>query len=97
MNFRVGQEVVCIDDDWKHPLTLFCLDDLPVKGGTYFIEGFCADGWLQLKGFMHSQMTFGRADISFHPESFRPLVRTDISVFTAMLAPAPKQKEVERV
>ena len=83
--FRVGQNVVCVDDGNSHvkpsrrsPLR---------KGEIYKISDiFEFDGLLhlQVRGF----------NPYFSQKRFRPIVerKTDISIFTEMLNPAPKHE-----
>jgi len=80
MAFRVGQEVVCVDAgdqvEWL------------VDRATYTIRSMSNDGqYLRLVGIFPLGM-----DLGFFSRRFRPIVKTDISIFTAMLAPSPKKR-----
>ena len=86
--FRVGQEVVCIKDDW------FALapgaPPLPICNEIYVVSSI-------------SNMRFGHrsydlftlrdfpSDWRYSVDNFRPVVKTktDISIFEAMLTPSP--------
>ena len=76
MAFRVGQEVVCIDAKG--------VDALLTKGAHYRIRFISAD-------YVYLVEVPGPS-MGFFPSRFRPIVKTDISIFTAMLAPSPKQR-----
>lgn len=92
MNFRVGQEVVCIDDNFQS--MGFSYLDFPVKGNVYVIQEIFNGGKsVTLRG-MAENISGGRA--GFYCRRFRPIVKTDISIFQAMLAPIHSQ-ETERV
>jgi len=97
--FYVGQKVECLRANWTFPVTqpsiLF-----PVCGTLYVIRSIRtrshqAPG-LRFHGLTNPAMQFrdGIIEPSFathHPDgspNFRPLVETDISIFTAMLTPA---------
>lgn len=74
--FHVGQQVVCVDDDG----TL-----LLMKGRVYTIVDIfqsLGDTYLALGGVVTE--TGGRG---WYPSRFRPVRKTDISIFTAMLQP----------
>jgi hypothetical protein len=90
MTFRIGQEVVCVDG-WEAPG--------PQTGKVYVVSwigtrvttpvGFdYEDGrvHLRLEGFKDGFRADGTPFIwTFNPARFRPVVKTDISIFTAML------------
>ena len=86
--FFIGQQVVCIDDNFAPARRLF---KLPVKGQIYTIRGFMdEDGddlavWLEeiVNNPAHFRDGFG--ECSFYVWRFRPLKATDISIFTAIL------------
>ena len=89
MSFRVGQEVVCVDDsdgDWSGPAIRRVLK----RQNVYIIAevipllgGFCG---VQLVGIQCETPN------GFRGERFRPIVTTNINIFTSMLAPSPKQR-----
>lgn len=84
-SYRVGQKVVCINDDWydqyRRPITKAS----PRKGAIYTVSGFKTcnnwpeDVWIQLSEFESS--------IGFKVVNFRPVIdkTADISVFTKIL------------
>lgn len=92
MNFRVGQKVVCISDDWfcQHPIVF------PIKGRIYTVRGknlephnAVSPVGLYLVEIVNT--VFGARENAFDAEGFRPLVekKTDISIFTHMLSGSP--------
>ena len=92
--FEVGQQVVCIDQEgggrdwWDVSTDTKPKRTMPTLGCIYtvtWIERECDDLWLTLAELHH--------DDQFCAESFRPVRKTDISIFTAMLSPAPKVTE----
>jgi hypothetical protein len=96
--FYVGQEVVCVDDDAiakyciRGPIYVGDLDGL-TKGNIYTIRAIsldpvCVCPALFLEQIVRSSL-FGEPEIGFASRRFRPVVKTDISIFTAMLAPSP--------
>ena len=88
MTFHIGQEVVCVDDRGVFNDDYF----IAVKRGQiYIVAGFSpdGDGNLIIKG--HPYMTWGY-DGGWKRGRFRPIVKTDISIFQAMLAPSPKKR-----
>lgn len=102
MMFHVGQKVVCVDDriDAFCSGARFC-DDLGGlrKGQIYTIRGFYYGGdpdWtpgaVYLYEIFRPLLPLDTAEAPFHPDRFRPVVTTDIAIFTAMLAPAPKER-----
>ena len=101
--FEIGQQVVCIFDKWEnvHP-------QIPVKGRIYTVRGACAvarqfhgETYLLFEEVRNPIDPYWRVEPSFRWDCFRPLRKTDISVFTEMLAPvqpadagqAPKKLE----
>jgi hypothetical protein len=93
MSFRVGQKVVCVDDNWG---TNRCPGEvLPVKRSVYTIRGFedcdATDPrpaiWLEeiVNPVRHD------GEVSFVTTHFRPAQKFDISIFTAMLTKAPER------
>jgi hypothetical protein len=92
MTFRVGQKVVCVDDDFFRPYLAEPLN-LPIKGQVYTIRGSISDErwtWYWLVEIVNPPssldlLEFGKVEPAFKPSHFRPAVETDISIFTAML------------
>ncbi len=90
MAFRVGQEAVCVDDDFKSRGLNYL--EFPVKGRVYIIEEIFNEGQsLTLRGMAENKMG-GRA--GFYCRRFRPIVKTDISLLEEI---ARKVTQGERV
>ena len=104
MAFRVGQEVVCVDDTC-HPKYLPLgyvaaptgLDGLR-KGQTYTIREISSE-WagfpflcLRLNEITRPVFNSSDGEPPYCAARFRPIVKTDISIFEAMLVPSPKQR-----
>ena len=96
MAFRVGQEVVCIFDGFWG-LNMFG-EIMPVKNQTYTIREIVIDDdgdscfrFNEIINRVHRYKQ-GVVECSFWSARFRPIVKTDISIFTAMLAPSTKQR-----
>lgn len=92
-NFHLGQKVVCIDDGlWP--------DEPPpyvVKGHIYTISGFEeSPAWPGNIFLTFEEFPFVCAapgwTTGYLSTCFRPVRTTDISIFTAMLVPAPREK-----
>lgn len=83
--FEVGQQVVCINDAWRHltggsvPNPAPYLGQVVTISDAHQILGRC---WLVIEGFGER---YGWA-----ADYFRPVRKTDISCFTKLLAPTPK-------
>ena len=101
-NFYVGQEVVCVDDyqdrfcDYQDR---FCIGHDPTwkdlkNGVVYTVRAVRIDEDTGLQELHLNEIIrrphphHGRENGYLSPR-FRPAVKTDISVFTAMLNPAP--------
>lgn len=94
--FHVGQKVVCVDDkNWR---ARFFMEKLPIQGEVYTIRGFfeALDGlriWLEeIKNEKHHYADHGFMESPFLLRRFRPVHKTDISIFTAMLNPITKKE-----
>lgn len=87
--FYVGQRVVCIKEGrWKGLFPL--LGSRPVKGAVYTVrEKLSEPGSGDL--FLGFDET-GEFPV-FWSVHFRPVIKTDISVFKRMLAPNPREVE----
>lgn len=109
MTYRVGQEIVCVEDRWGHhnPEVINHIT-LPTKGAVYHIREFvpskccplCAEkAWIRLVEIVNTDPWFRGNEPIFDLAGFRPVHKTDISIFTAMCNPTPKtrvrRKEVE--
>ena len=94
MTFHVGQKVVFIAGACKNAIQG---EEVPVKGVVYTVRetGIAADSLrdkrqlLRLAEIVNCIRRYngGYTEAWFNSKSFRPVVTTDISVFTAMLAP----------
>lgn len=105
-NFRIGQKVVCIDDDSTPPPEFVVLSHVehPKKGMIYTVKEFqiAAVSGLpcmlveeipdQIAILLH-EGELCSARVLFRQNQFRPLVRrkSDISVFKSMLTPQNEQ------
>lgn len=89
---EVGQQVVCVRDDW-YVLPEDCQFKLylPVKGSVYTVRGFVTVTGLHLLFFeLRNPQTIyadGTTECSFDAGMFKPVKKTDIGIFTAMLQP----------
>lgn len=88
MKFELGMDVVCIKDsgEWTQIFTTKLVDG-PQKGDVAKIVGF--KEWV----FHEDSPLFLELDKfpshAWNSKFFRPVKKTDISIFTAMLNPAP--------
>lgn len=94
---QIGQQVRCVNDrNWTASAKRITC---PVIGVIYTLRGFCGRGGVYLEEIINPVTTRddGKEE-SFWAWRFRPVKKTDISVFTAMLNPTPQQvKELEHV
>lgn len=101
----IGQKVVCIDDRWNDPEWQRSTGTKPKRSGVYTIRGFfnhCDFGVsVVLVEIINRPFQWGSwpgpggyGEPSFYARRFRPAVeqKTDISVFTRMLVPGPKER-----
>lgn len=93
MTFRVGQKVVCVDDDsW---VGQGCI----VKGRVYEVAGLLTSRLPMYRGGTKVPAVllaeFGPPH-DFYAYRFRPIVerKTDLSIFTKMLTPSDERVEV---
>lgn len=102
MTFRAGQEVVCVDaaihEEWTTPgpgeVIFPGLDGLE-QGAVYTIRELYFQGetlCVRLEEIIREYDFWGDCEVGFNAARFRPVVKTDISIFTAMLAPSPKKR-----
>jgi hypothetical protein len=100
MTFRIGQRVVCVDvRGWKP--RMWKNWNYPNKGDVYTIREILADRdgltCVRLVELLNRPGINFQLNIVDEPFfggfRFRPVKETDISIFTAMLAPTPKQKQ----
>lgn len=88
--FRIGQKVVCIDDDWSHPRD-YLVTNFPKLNVIYTVRGFVEDSTGQDRTFILLDEVvnplIGGIESSFLAACFRPAVerKTSIDIFTAML------------
>lgn len=96
MTFRVGQEVVLVDDKFP-PLKDTNYREYPVRDKIYTISEIMEGGSLILKG-LPRLLRHRRGRAGFWQDRFRPVVKTktSIAIFKKMLTPSPttiKQQE----
>ena len=107
MTFQIGQHVVCVDmtrrGDGLHPL--YPGTKVPVLGDIYTVRdifdaapyGYDEPGLLlaevvnPVRSYICKTRRLVRVEQFWLAFRFRPLRPTDISVFTAMLEPAPRE------
>jgi hypothetical protein len=89
--FHVGQLVICINDNFeiRYPVCGY-----PIRNGIYTIRALVVTPWgpgLHLYEIQNPQMFFKYDifdELAFKEKRFRPVAKkTDISVFTKLLAP----------
>jgi hypothetical protein len=97
--FHIGQQVVCIDADWSGKFDMGDCPNRPVKGEVYTIRGFRAPPHPEgvgvfLEEVVNAPFDYGMfGDVRepcFRAARFRPVRKTDISIFHKLLAPTPK-------
>src|SRR5258708_1625188 len=88
MTFHVGQKIVCVEGEWRHPL-VHLIPALPRKGGIYHVRAF--DPWVEpssIQGCRYiwlceiTNPPIRGMEVSFAGFCFRPVIerKTDISV-----------------
>jgi hypothetical protein len=88
-NFHVGQQVVCVDDQWDDDDQV----ERPVRGRVYTIRSIIGSlDCLQLVEISNRPKRYreGYAECAFFSRRFRPLRKTSIEVFERMLIKAPE-------
>jgi hypothetical protein len=103
MNFRVGQKVVCVSVhmNWRTRLSYLFRpprSSLPELGSVYTVANSYFDDQNQttMIELVELPAPWDRGWLAgFNAACFRPAVerKTDISMFTRMLTPAPRVKE----
>lgn len=98
--FHVGQQVVCMHV-WCRADTAYLRGErYPAKGGVYTVREIelPTDGevYLRFEELVNPPRRTPApgttsAEVCFAADKFRPVRKTDISIFTAMLSPAPKE------
>lgn len=99
--FDIGQQVVCVDDSNWVWYAESCCPNRPVKGHTYTVRGFyrvadCIGVHLEeiLNPPFEFSQPYGMCEPNFSLHRFRPIKKTDSSVFEAMLVPTPQVPEL---
>lgn len=101
--FHVGQNVVCVDANFSATWQMDCTKQRPVRNGIYTVRAF--GSWNFSTGLIdalwlcevNNPVVRWRcgdvSEVGFAAWRFRPVVapKTDISIFTEMLTPAPKR------
>ena len=100
-NFSVGQDVICVVRAWAEPegapaqwfapsyLQVVTIREIYIDPDGY--------AWLRFVGIVNPTVTKGpfSIELCFDYQGFRPVAKTDISAFTAMLASTPRAAETE--
>jgi hypothetical protein len=89
---RIGDKVVCVDDG---DIQLVQDEIGPVRGEIYTIRDIrlCKDAFigvvvgLHLEEIRNERYRVDKKEVYFRSYRFRPVVRTSIEIFTAMLKP----------
>ena len=102
MTFHIGQKVVCVNGEFNKSWA-----DLPVSLpqqrevytiralGCFNFNGSPATPVMWLFEIQNNEELWedgSAGEVGFDVHRFRPVKETDISIFTAMLTPTPKQK-----
>ncbi len=93
MSFHVGQQVVCVNDQFSpRPSWRRTVRSFPKLHAIYTIREICEGGGLV--GFTFYEIVNPRAHFAcgysepaFNSKNFRPVRKTDIDVFKRLLAP----------
>lgn len=101
MTFHVGQQVVCVDEKLGAASGIL----LPVTlRAVYTIRATHTITWLGCEyiGLHFDEIVnvphpsaFGVVEWYYNSIQFRPVVKTDISIFTAMLNPTPHRENID--
>ena len=86
MAFHVGQQVVCIRDDWRY---LYIGEVAPIKGSIYTIRKIrdrVEKTWLLFEEFSNP-VRRGLREPGFDANFFRPVRTTSIEIFERLLKP----------
>lgn len=98
-DWHVGMQVVCVREDWRP----FCGETCPVKGAVYTVREVVYDSshsetTLVLEEIHNAPHVYrgyeGRRECGFRCSKFRPVRRTDISSFEALLSPVHDKSPV---
>lgn len=99
--FHVGMMVVCVSSKWTRPPSRG--EVYPTEGQVYTIRDMepsrsntACGVHLQFDELRNPELDYNtcRGECSFNGDKFRPVVKTDISVFEAMLSKPPVPKRV---
>lgn len=97
MSLQVGQQVVCINDDFSPcPYWRRAIRAWPRLGMVYTIRGLReVQDLLGLCFFeivnAHAHFGEGYVEAAFNGRNFRPVKRTSIEIFERLLAPVPSR------
>lgn len=93
--FDLGQQVVCIEKESDGRSNGY-MGPVPVEGQVYTIENIyrASDETLMLELVELPSPRDEMWDAGFCASCFRPVRKTSIEVFTKLLAPLPRQKEL---
>jgi hypothetical protein len=95
MDFHIGQRVVCVSDRFSsEPVWRAAVHTFPQIGRIYTIRDICHRVdlvGLLLEEIWHEPAWFcvGFVEPAFNVKHFRPLRKSDISIFKKMLEPVP--------
>ena len=100
LDFYPGAKVVCVDVNFQHMEVRAGNEHYPVLGQTYTIRDITA--WHNLSISFHLEevvnpICYMGVEISFYQWHFRPIYKTDISVFESLLVPTKRKKVLENV
>jgi hypothetical protein len=90
MNFHIGQQVVCVNVDPTSASDPVHLRLLHLRQ-VYTIRAIKTTGGLLLNEIVYPLKPSETAERDYHHWRFRPVKRTDISCFTAMLKKTPRR------
>ncbi len=94
--YVVGQQVACIHDGpWKGGWET---DRCPVYGGIYTIREVVPHLdtiGLTFEEIVNIPCPLGHIECIFQWDNFKPIKKTDISIFKKLLSPTPKQRVKE--
>jgi hypothetical protein len=94
MIYHVGQKVICVRDDKGR---VFPNLNVLTRGTIYTIRGLVDNDGVLLEEVILPNYPYDpwkKHEVSFAIDRFRPVKTTDISIFTAMLAPSPVKETV---
>ncbi len=99
--FEIGQDVVCINDEWMKALTV---PIVPVLNRIYRINGIdpeipCMSGLIEtcLSFEEIPAQRYMELEVVWPTSHFRPVKRTDISELRTLLVDPPKVRNPEMV